>query len=76
MVCTPPIPRPAWGEEGLGALEIPLICFSILYFIALASVIALSILYVKHPNKHNNQQCNIKAIMKKKISIHVKLGVT
>ena len=60
-----PLPRPAWGEGGLGALEIPLICFSILYFIALASVIALSILYFKHPNKHNNQQCNIKAIMKK-----------
>lgn len=45
-----PLPRPAWGEGGLGALEIPLIFFSILYFIALASVIALSILYFKHPN--------------------------
>ena len=26
---------------------------------------ALSILYFKHPNKHNNQQCNIKPIVKK-----------
>ena len=32
----------------------------------MASVIALSILYVKHPNKHSNQQCNIKAVVKKK----------
>ena len=28
-------------------------------------IIALSILHVKHPNKHNNQQCNIQAIVKK-----------
>ena len=34
----------------------------------MASVIALSIFYIKHYNKHNNQQCNIKAIMKKKDS--------
>ena len=26
---------------------------------------ALSILYFKHPNKHNNQQCNIKPNVKK-----------
>ena len=41
----------------------------------MASVIAISILYAKHPNKHNNQQYNIKAIMKKKIPIHIKPGV-
>ena len=35
-----------------------------LYFSSIANVIALSILYVKHPNKHN-QQCNVKAILKK-----------
>ena len=28
-------------------------------------IIALSIFHVKHPNKHNNQQCNIQAIVKK-----------
>ena len=40
--------------------------------------VALSILYIRHPNKHNNQQFNVKAILqqKKKIPIHVKLGVT
>ena len=37
----------------------------------MASVISLSIFHVKHPNK-----LNIKAIVKKKISIHVKLEVT
>ena len=42
----------------------------------MATVITLSILYVKHPSKYNNQQCNIKAIVKKNIPIHVKLGVT
>ena len=43
----------------------------------LSSVIALSILYVKHPDKDNNQQCSIKVIIKKKkIPIHVKLAVT
>lgn len=57
-----PLPRPAWGEGGLGALEIPLIFFSILYFIALASVIALSILYFKRHTKHINQQRNIKLL--------------
>ena len=31
--------------------------------------------YLKHPNKHN-QQCNVKAILKKKIPIHAKLRVT
>ena len=39
----------------------------------MASVIAFSILYVIH-NKHNNQQCNIKAIVKKKTPINVELG--
>ena len=44
-----------------------------LYFSSIANVIALSILYVKHPNKHN-QQYNVKAILKKrKIPVHVKL---
>ena len=39
--------------------------------------VALSILYIRHPNKHNNQQFNVKAILQqKKIPIHVKLGVT
>ena len=46
--------------------------FSFLYFSNMASVIALLILYVKYPNKENNQQCNIKVILKKK-TIHVKL---
>ena len=50
--------------------------FPFLYFSSNANVIALSILYVKHPNKHNNQQFNVKSILKKKIPIHVKLGVT
>ena len=43
----------------------------------MVSVIALSVLYAKHTNKHNDQQYNIKAIVKKKkIPIHVKLGKT
>ena len=42
----------------------------------MATVITLSILYVKHSSKYNNQQCNIKAIVKKKIPVHVILGVT
>ena len=46
------------------------------YFSIIANVIALSILYVKHPNKHNNQQCNVKAILEKKNSIHIKPEVT
>ena len=32
----------------------------------MVSVIALSVLYAKHTNKHNDQQYNIKAIVKKK----------
>ena len=51
--------------------------FSFLYYSSVANVIVFSILFVKHPNKHNNQQFNVKAILKKeKIPIHVKLGVT
>ena len=47
------------------------------YFTSIANVVVLSILYVKHPNKDNNQQFNVKAILqKKKVSIHVKLGVS
>ena len=42
--------------------------FSFLSFSSIANIIALSILYIKHPNKHNNQQFNVKAILKKKIS--------
>ena len=34
----------------------------------MATVIALSILYLKHPNKHNNLQCNIKSDHEKKDS--------
>ena len=50
--------------------------FSFIYFSSIENVIALSILYVKHPNKHNNQ-FNAKELLKeKKIPIHVKLGVT
>ena len=37
-----------------------------LYFSSLANVIAVLILYAKHPNKHTNQQCNAKTILKKK----------
>ena len=32
---------------------------------SIANVIAFSILYVKHP-RHNNQQCNAQAALKKK----------
>ena len=57
--------------------HIKIFSFSFLYFSNMANVIALSTLYVKDPNKYNNHQCNIKAIVKKKkIPIHVKLGVT
>ena len=28
--------------------------------------VALSILYIRHPNKHNNQQFNVKAILQQK----------
>ena len=46
-------------------LHIMIFSFSF-YFSNMASVIVLSILYVKH--KHNNQQCNIKVTMGKKDS--------
>ena len=39
--------------------------FSFLYFSSITYVIALSILYVKHPNK-DSQQFNVKAILGKK----------
>ena len=55
--------------------HIKIFSFSFLYFSSIANVIALSILYIKHPNKHN-QQFDVKAILQKKIPIHVKLGVT
>ena len=66
---------PAWGRGGdrnvyFGG-EIFSFCFS-----SIANVIALSILYIRHPNKHNNQQFNVKAILQEKIPIHIKLGVT
>ena len=54
--------------------HITIFSFSFLYFSNMTNVIALSILFVKHPNKHN-QQCN-KSNLEKKIPIHVKLGVT
>ena len=41
----------------------------------MASSLALSILHVKHPNKHNNQQCNVQAIVKKNIPIHASIIV-
>ena len=50
----------------------PLISFSkyttlrflvFLYFSSIANVVALSILYIRHPNKHNDQQFNVKAIL-------------
>ena len=57
--------------------HIKIFSFSFLYLSNMAIVTAFSILYVKHRNKNNNQQCNIKAIMKKKkIPINVNLGVT
>ena len=56
-------------------LNNPLICFSnkifsfsFLYLSSIAIVIVLSIMYVKEPNKHNNQQFNVKAILQKKDS--------
>ena len=58
--------------------HIKIFSFSFIYFSNMASVIALSILYAKHPNKHNNQQCNIKTTVKKDSNppIHVKHGAT
>ena len=59
------------------AYNIKIFSFFFLYFSNMISVIALSVLYAKHTNKHNDQQYNIKAIVKKKkIPIHVKLGKT
>ena len=59
--------------------HIKIFSFYFLYFSSTANVIALSILYVKHPNKHNNQQFNVKTVLKKKkkkIPNHVKFGMT
>ena len=67
-----------WGWKGGGGVQvyhIKIFSFSFLYFSCIANAIALSILYIKHPNKYNNQQFNVKAILQKKIPIHVKLGV-
>ena len=38
------------------------------FFSSIANAVALSILYITHPNKHNNQQFNVKAILEKKDS--------
>ena len=46
--------------------HIKIFSFSFLYFSSIANVIAVSIMYVKHPKEHNNQQFNVKAILKKK----------
>ena len=46
--------------------HIKIFSFFFLYFLSITNVIALSILYVKHPNKRNNQQFNVKAILKNK----------
>ena len=43
--------------------HIKIFSFSFLYFSTIANVIALLMLYPKHPNKHN-QKCNVKAILK------------
>ena len=57
--------------------HIKVFSFPFLYFPNMASVIGRSILHVKHPNKHNNQQCNVKVMVKKKrFQIYVKLGET
>ena len=40
--------------------------FSFCYFSSIANVVALSILYITHPNKHNNHQFNVQAILQKK----------
>ena len=57
--------------------HIKIFSFSFLYFSSIANVIAVSIMYVKHPKEHNNQQFNVKAILKKKKNrIHDNLGMT
>ena len=48
--------------------DIKTFSFCFLYFSSIADVTALSILYIQHPNKHNNEQFNVKAILKKKDS--------
>ena len=53
--------------------HIKVFSFSFLYFSNIANVIALSILYVKHTNKRNNQQFNVKAILKKLGSVSTPL---
>ena len=51
--------------------HIKIFSFSCLYFSSIATVIALSMLYDKHPNKHNNRQFNVKALLKNRFqSIH------
>ena len=39
--------------------------FSFLYVLIIVKVIAHSMLYLKHLNKHNNQQFNVKENLKK-----------
>ena len=46
--------------------HIKIFSFFFLYFLSITNFIALSILYVKHPNKRNNQQFNVKGILKNK----------
>ena len=36
-----------------------------LYFPSIANVVVLSILHITHPNKYNNQQFHVKAILQK-----------
>ena len=54
------------GEWNFRITSLRFLVFFFLYFSSIANVIALSILYVKHLNKHNSQQCNVKVILTKK----------
>ena len=44
---------------------IKIFSFSFLYFSSIANVNALSVLHIKYPNKHSNQQFNVKVILQK-----------
>ena len=48
--------------------HIKIFSFSFLYDLSIGNIISLTILYVKHPKKHNNLQFNVIAILEKKDS--------
>ena len=55
--------------------DIKIFSFSFIFQL-ITNVVALSTWCITHPNKHNNQQFNVKPFLQKKIPILVRVGMT